>query len=229
MNTTQQRVHRTVTVAALLVGPLSLIVATILQWLVTPAGPSSTIFDMISDNSTTWSAVGLISVFGPLCWLAGIPAVIDLVHGRGWTLTTIGGYLTAAGLAAAVGHLAIYFALYGTAASSGLHADALKALETASSDNLLSNLLLFLFLACFSVGPILLTVGLRMAKQVAVWVPVAAIVMTVANFVGGVPAGIVQLCALVLTFAPMIVAVLRTNRAPQGRGAFDTTARLVTP
>lgn len=209
MNTTQERLHRAITVVALIIGPLSLIVATVAQWLVQPASATSTIFNMVTENAELWTAVGLISVFGPLCWLAGIPAVIALVHGRGWTLTTLGGYLSAAGLAAGIGHLAIFFALYGTAASSGLDADALHRLDQASSTDLLSNLLLVVFLACFSIGPILLTVGLRRAKLVAVWVPVAAIVMVVASFVGGVPAGIVQLCALVLTFAPIIVAILR--------------------
>lgn len=227
MNLTQRRVYRTVTATALVVGPLSLILATVLQWLLTPASASSTIFDVITDHPTVWSVVGLISVLGPLCWLAGIPGVIDLVHGRGWTLTTIGGCLTAAGLAAAVGHLAIYFSLYGAAASSGLRTAGMRALDRASSGDLLSNLLLFLFLGCFSVGPILLTLGLRMARQVAVWVPVAAIVMTVANFVGGVPAGIVQLAALVLTFAPLVVAILRAARAPEGLPTVDAAPRLV--
>lgn len=197
MNLIQQRVHRSVTVAALIVGPLSLIVATVLQWLVSPAG-------------MMWSVVGLISVFGPLCWLAGIPAVIDLVHGRGWALTTIGGYVTAVGLAAAVGHLAIFFALDGPGEARP---------GESSSDGALSTALLLLFLVCFCLGPILLSVGLRRAKRVAVWVPVAAIVMAVASFVGGVPAGIVQLCALVLTFAPMIGAVVRDSNASRARGA----------
>jgi hypothetical protein len=37
--------------------------------------------------------------------------------------------------------------------------------------------------------------------------------MAVANFVGGVPAGIVELIALVATFAPIIVAVARPARS----------------
>lgn len=230
MNNTQERLHRVITVAALTVGPLSLVVATVIQWLIHPATPSSTIFDMIAENRTIWTIVGLISVLGPLCWLAGLPAIIASVRGRGWTLTTVGGYLTAVGLAAAIGHLASYFAVYGVGASSGLDGDGLQALERAISQDVLSNLLLVLFLAFFSVGPILMTVGLRRAKLVAVWVPVAAIVMTVANFAGGVPAGIVQLCALVLTFAPIIVAVLRAPAPIRGTGrarSGETGAQLV--
>jgi hypothetical protein len=89
----------------------------------------------------------------------------------------------------------------------------------------LANALLLVFLIAFSLGPILLTVGLRRAKAVAVWVPVAAIVMTVANFVGGPVAGIVQLCALALTFVPIIVAVLRqaTRRRPGSLDAGTST------
>jgi hypothetical protein len=37
--------------------------------------------------------------------------------------------------------------------------------------------------------------------------------MAVASFVGGVPAGIVQMIALVATFAPIIAAALRPVRS----------------
>jgi hypothetical protein len=204
MNTTTPRASalRTVGVIAFIVGPLSLIIATVLQWTTQQPDPTSALF----------ATVGGISVLGPLVWLMGIPAVINLATDRGWVLTAVGGIITAIGLAAGVGHLALFFGV----ASPG------------QDDTALANALLFLFLGAFALGPILLTIGLRRARAIAVWVPVAAIVMTVANFVGGVPASIVQLAALVATFAPIVVALLRrrplAEPASAGRPAVRVSA-----
>jgi hypothetical protein len=178
------RTLSTVGVICLVIGPLSLIAATMLQWTPQP-DPSSGLFALVA----------VISVFGPLIWLFGIPAVVHLARAHGWVLTFSGGLVTAIGLAAGVGHLALFF--------GAPHAH----------DSAIGNVLLLVFLVAFAVGPIVLTIGLRRAKIVAVWVPVAAIVMAVANFVGGVPAGIVQLIALIATFAPIIVAVARPARS----------------
>jgi hypothetical protein len=181
----RERTLSTVGVICLVIGPLSLIAATMLQWTPQP-DPSSALF----------SVVAFISVFGPLIWLFGMPAAVNLAHDRGWGLTFTGGLLTAIGLAAGVGHLALFFGAPG-----------------AHEDNADGTALLVIFLVGFAAGPIVLTIGLRRAKTVAVWVPVAAVVMAVANFVGGVPAGIVELIALVATFAPIIVAALRPARS----------------
>lgn len=208
MNSTQSRVFRTVGAIGLIVGPLSLIVATALQWMLQAADPSATVFDVVTHHHVLWLCVGLVSVFGPLVWLAGIPAVIGLAHERGWVLTTVGGCITATGLAAGIGHLSVYFGTYGVLAADSVSAHGRTALVRSADAEPLSGVLLVVFLIGFSLGPIILTIGLRRAKVVAVWVPVAAIVMTVANFVGGPVAGIVQLCALVVVFVPIIVAVL---------------------
>jgi len=180
----RERTLSAVGVSCLVIGPLSLIAATMLQWTPQP-DPSSALF----------AVVAVISVFGPLVWLFGIPAVVKLAKARGWVLTFTGGLLTAIGLAAGVGHLALFFG------------------APLAHDSAIGNALLMVFLVAFATGPIVLTIGLRRAKIVAVWVPVAAIIMAVANFVGGVPAGIVQLIALVATFAPIIVAVARPARS----------------
>lgn len=180
----RDRALRAVGVTCLVIGPLSLIAATMLQWTPQPE-PSSALFGVVA----------VISVFGPLIWLFGMPAVVRLAPARGWVLTFTGGLLTAIGLAAAVGHLALFFGA-----------------PQAHDDNVIGSALLMVFLVAFAIGPIVLTIGLRRAKIVAVWVPVAAIIMAVANFVGGVPAGIVELIALVATFGPIIAAALRPVR-----------------
>jgi hypothetical protein len=63
------------------------------------------------------------------------------------------------------------------------------------------------FLIGFAVGPVLLTIGLRIARVVGVWVPLAAIVTAAAGFFGGTIAGVVQLITLVLLWAPIALAV----------------------
>lgn len=75
-----------------------------------------------------------------------------------------------------------------------------QAVASADDSSVISTVLLVLFLIGFSLGPIVLTVGLRRARLVPVWSPVAAVVAAVANFVGGPVAGIVQVLALLATF-----------------------------
>ncbi len=207
--TTAERVWRVAGIAGMTLGVLSLIAATVIQWFVQPSDPSSTPIDIARDNPGLWLLVGFLAVLGPLVWVAGIVSTTMLVRTKGWTLTTIGGYVTAAGLVSGVGHLAIFFGLIADAAGAGLDRDAGLAILQADDASILSNVLLYGFLVGFSLGPILLTIGLRVAKLVPVWVPVAAIVMVVANFLGGIPAGIVQLVAVVATFGPMVFLLAR--------------------
>jgi hypothetical protein len=207
---------RVIGAAALALGLASFILTTVLQWILQAADPSATMIEAIGRNPQVWLTMSLAAVLGPLVWIAGIIPVTALVRGRGWVLTTIGGYTTGIGLAAGVGHLALYFGLYGDLAASGLDASAAATVGFADDRAVLTNLLLMLFLIAFGLGPILLTVGLRRGGLVPVWVPVAAIVATVANFVGGMVAGGVQLAALALTFVPLIVILARPRPARLG-------------
>lgn len=198
----------------MVLGVGSLIASTILQWFMQPSDPAATPIVVAQQNPTLWLVVGLLGVLGPLVWVAGIVSITLLVRTRGWTLTTVGGYLTGAGLIAGVGHLALFFGLMTDAARAGLDAKTGMSLLGADDASFLSPALLYCFLIGFSLGPILLTIGLRRAKLLAVWVPVAAIIMVVASFVGGVPAGIVQLIALVATFGPMIIVLAKQRGIP---------------
>jgi hypothetical protein len=171
---------------------LSLIVTGLAQWFLQPSGANPTAADAAAQFPVAWWAIGLTAVFGPLVWLAGIPAATSAGTGRGATVRLVGGLLTGAGLAAAVGHLALVFGL--------------------AADSPVGDVLLIVFLVGFSVGPIVLTVGMRMARVVAVWVPVAAVVTAVASFVGGPIAGVAEYAALALTWAPVAIAVARSAR-----------------
>lgn len=210
---TAERAWRLLGATGMILGLASLVAATVIQWLVQPTSPSGTPVDIARENPAIWMLVSLLSVLGPLVWVAGIFAITSRVTGRGWILTTIGGAITALGLISGVGHLALFFGLAGDAAGAGVDSATARSLLRADDAGALSNLLLYGFLVGFSLGPILLTIGLRLARQVPVWVPVAAIVMVVANFVGGIPAGAVQLLAALLVFLPMVAILVRREPA----------------
>jgi hypothetical protein len=212
--TAAERFWRTAGISGMVLGMVSLIAATVIQWFLQSGDPAATPLDVAGTSPMLWLAVGLLGVFGPLAWVAGIVSVTLLVRAKGWTLTTIGGYITGAGLIAGVGHLALFFGVIADAAGASLDSESGMALLRADDASILSTVLLYGFLVGFSLGPILLSIGLRRAKIVPVWVPVAAVVMVVANFVGGVPAGIVQLVAVVATFGPMVLLLAKRGGVP---------------
>ncbi|MRH29564.1 hypothetical protein GH740_09590 [Microbacterium sp. SYP-A9085] len=207
-HTTRARIAATTALSA---GVLSLIATTVLQWSVQPAGANPTPADVAAQFPAVWSVMGLLAVFGPVLWLAAVPAM--RMPGRGGVLTAVGAGVTGLGLAAGIAHLALFFGLFGTIAAAGVgEADAAR-LGAGSDADLLTGVLLYVFLVAFAVGPILLTLGLRISRIVAVWVPVAALVTAVASMLGGPIAGAVQLIALAATWAPVAVAILRGARS----------------
>lgn len=204
---------KTVAVVALVVGPLTLIAANIIQWTLHPSGASPTATDVAAQFPTVWLTVGLLSVFGPMIWLAGLPRITALAGRRGALTTKVGVLLTGLGFAAAIGHLAVFFGLYSAIARSGLDATATQQMESAADKEPLGTILLAVFLVCYSLGPIILTVGLRMAHRVGVWVPIAAIITAAANLFGGPVTGVIQLAALAGVWGAIAVAVARADAA----------------
>lgn len=203
------RAFRIVATVALVIGPLTLIVANAAQWLLQPSGADPTATAVAQQFPSAWIAIALLSVFGPMIWLAGLPALPVLATGRAAVVVVVGALLTGVGLAAAVGHLALFFGLYGAIARSGLSADAIIGMEAAGNEEVLGNVVLVVFLVAYSLGPIVLTVGLRIARRVGVWVPIAAILTAGANLFGGPIAGVVQLVALAAAWGAIVVAVAR--------------------
>ncbi|WP_417564434.1 hypothetical protein [Microbacterium sp.] len=205
------RLDKTIALTALAVGPLSLIVTNIAQWMLQPTGPDPTATSAAVQFPTAWLVIGVLSVFGPLVWLAGLPATAALAPARGRIVTAVGALVTGAGLAAAIGHLAAFFGVYGAIAAAGLPGDGTAAMESAADAEPLGNILLVVFLVCYSLGPIVLTVGLRIARRVGVWVPIAAVLTAGANLFGGPIAGVVQLAALAAVWGSILVAVVRSG------------------
>jgi hypothetical protein len=64
------------------------------------------------------------------------------------------------------------------------------------------------------LGPVLLTVGLRRAGAVPIWVPVLAVVFVVAGGVSGVAAGLVEKEALLAAPPPGVFHIPHFNRYP---------------
>jgi hypothetical protein len=214
-----ERSWRVMGVIAIALGLVSFVLSNVLQWTLESGGDSPTA--VISANPSAWLVAGFSAVLGPLLWAGGLLVVIGVVRERGWVLTTVGGTISAIGLTAGVGHLALFFGVYGDLAAAGASHSATQALLDADNANPLGNLLLIVFLVGFCLGPVVLTVGLRRAALVPVWLPVIAVIAAVTNFVGGPVAGIVQLIALLVVFVPLAVLLVRPGPFLVGRRSAD--------
>ncbi|GAA3772605.1 hypothetical protein GCM10022240_25820 [Microbacterium kribbense] len=203
---------RTVATVALIVGPASMIATAAAQGTLHPSGADPTAVDVAAQFPVAWLVIGLLSVLGPLVWLAGIPELTRLTDTRARVAVQIGGLLTGAGLAAGVGHLALFFGVFGTLAGARLPDADTAALAASADSAMIGTVLLIVFLVGFSLGPIVLTIGLRAAGLVAIWVPIAAIITAGADLFGGPIASVVQLVTLVLVWAPLAVLVARGDR-----------------
>lgn len=208
--------------AGIVVGLISFIAAAVIQWMLPSTGDSP--IATIVSNPGLWTLVGLLAVFGPLAWAVGVLITMLITEGRGWVLTTIGALVSAIGLVSGVGHLGLFFGLWGDLAAGGIDTDAALGVMSADGESLLSTAMLLVFLVGFTVGPVLLTLGLRRARLVAVWVPVAAIVAGVANFAPGVVAGVIQLTALTAVFVPIVVLLARDGQTSRTRAEAQVAA-----
>lgn len=93
--------------------------------------------------------------------------------------------------------------------TSGAPLGAVEAMENASNTYPLFVLVIIGFIVGMTLGPIVLTWGLRRAGAVPIWVPVAALVFAVTGTVGGAVAGVVGLVAAVATFGMIGRALTR--------------------
>lgn len=205
-------------------------------------GSFAAMLAMVSGGPGLWLLAATLAIAGPLLWLPGLiaagalpgaaraarslpagelpdrslpaenPAAANRGPQRGRTLAGLGSLLLAAGMAVGVGHFALFFGVLGSAADSGLPAGTIEQLVTAEDGYVLGTVLLWVFLAGLTLGTLLLCVGLRMARAVPVWVPVAALAFAVTNFMGGPVATVVGAAALLATFVPMGLALRAVAR-----------------
>ncbi|MGN6301916.1 MAG: hypothetical protein ACTHN8_12595 [Angustibacter sp.] len=180
---------------ALVAGVLAFSVGDLLRRVVEPSDASSaaSITSAVEPHTGPWLAAGLLALVSAALLLVGALSVARLAPARGRRLTAVGSGLLAAGAVASVGHTVGYFGTYAQYADSGLDASTLNALSQAN--DVLGGVTIAVFMLGLLLGPVLLTIGLRRAAAVPIWVPVAAVVFVVAGAVGGVAAGVVGLVA----------------------------------
>lgn len=205
------RLPRSIAVTALVLGPVSLIGVTLAQWMLQRTNQGAGPLDLASGHPSQWSVIAAASVLGPVVWLAGLPAVSALPTDRGRRLTLVGALLTGAGLAAGIGHLALVFGTFSTLAAAGLSPQEAAQVAQAADVDWLGNALLVTFLVGYAVGPLLLALGLRKARLVPVWAPLAAVLTAAATLFGGPLAGIVQVLALIALWGAVVRAVIRVH------------------
>lgn len=212
------------TALALLVGAIAFAAGDLGRRLVLPDDEVTGIPDMVrrvQAHSGLWLALGLAVTLGSLAMLPGILRI--LYHPqvtastgdpatRGQRTIRVGAFLVALGLVASVAHALAFYGMAAIDGTSGAPMSAVTAMEDASNSYPLFVLVIIAFIAGMTLGPILLTWGLRRARLLPIWVPMAAVVFAVTGTVGGLPAGIVGLASAVVTFG--MVARMLTRRSP---------------
>ncbi len=179
---------------ALLGGVLTFSAGDLLRRVVEPATATTTsVTSAVADHTGAWLLAGGLELVAAGLLVAGAVAAVRLVTGRGARLTAVGAWLLAAGAVASTGHTIGYYGTYAQYADSGVDGGTLERLSSAN--DVLGGVVIAVFMLGLLLGPVLLTIGLRRAALVPVWVPVAAIVFVVAGAVSGVAAGAVGLVA----------------------------------
>jgi hypothetical protein len=211
---------------ALVAGVLAFSLGDLLRRLVEPADASSAsaVTAAVAAHSSRWLAAGLLELVAAALLLVGALSVPRLVPARGGRLTAVGSGLLAAGAVASVGHTIGYYGTYAQYADSRLDGAPLNDLSQAN--DVLGGVAIAVFMLGLLLGPVLLTIGLRRAGVVPVWVPVAAVVF-VAGAVSGVAAGVAGLVAGLASLGVVGVTMLRTAASrPSPATDADPTAAL---
>ncbi len=205
---TLSRSPRTFAAAGLVAGALGFTVADLVRRLVEPAHPTSvTLADAAGRHPGAWLAAGLLSALIPFLVLPGLSVLAATVRGRGARVVRVGAGLLGVGSIAACVHAAGYFGMYDVLARSGVDPSAVRAVDSASEASPFFVPFIVLFMAGMLLGPVVLAAGLRRARLVPVWAPLAAVVFAVAGGSGGVPAGVVGLVAFVALSASVARAL----------------------
>lgn len=200
---------------ALIVGAAAFAVADLIRRIILPDGlDTAGMIDAVSSHSGAWLVAGLLALAAPVLMLPGIAGATRAVTERGRVLTRIGGAAVILGLLAAIGHAVAFYGMAALYARTSLNSADAARFEDASNAYPLFVVLIVLFIVGLLLGPILLTLGLRRARTVQIWVPVVAIIFGVSGSVGGVPAGVVGVVAALATFVPIAVPALTRAAAP---------------
>jgi hypothetical protein len=194
--------------AGLVLGTLAFSGGDVLRRVVEPTTPTvASTTAAVAQQPGLWFAAGALELLSALLLVAGAVAAARLARSRGRVLTGVGATLLGVGAVASTGHTIGYYGTYAAYADSGLDADSLTRLN--GTTDALGGVAIALFMLGMLLGPVLLTVGLRRAGAVPIWVPVLAVVFVVAGAVSGVPAGLVGLVAGLASLGYVGLTLLR--------------------
>lgn len=177
----------------------------------------------VQAHAGLWLALGLAVTLGSMAMMPGILAVLrrasrplgaDQPTRRGHRVIAIGGVLVFGGLIASVAHALAFYGMAAIDGTSGAPMAAVTAMENASNSYPLFVLVIVLFIVGLTLGPIVLTWGLRRAGLVPIWVPVAALVFAVTGTLSGLAAGIAGVLAAVVTFGMIARTLMGARSAP---------------
>ncbi|HMM94064.1 MAG: hypothetical protein IE926_02365 [Micrococcales bacterium] len=174
------------------------------------SGPAPTALTAsVHDHPVTWLVAGLLSALAPVFLVPGVCALVATTRGRGARVVGVGGALTVLGLVASTGHAVAYYALFALYDRAGTDASTISALDGASESYPLLVAIVIAFAGGMTIGVVALLLGLRRARRVPLWAPVAAVVFAVAGSAGGVGIGVlggVAMMAALLPAAQSLVA-----------------------
>jgi hypothetical protein len=156
----------------------------------------------VHDHPGVWLAAAALSALAPVFFIPGVCALVATARGRGSRLVAVGGALAMLGLVASAGHAMAYYAPFALYDRAHTDAATIRALDSASESYPLSVGLIIAFILGLTIGMVTLLVGLRRARRVPVWTPIAAVVFAVAGGSGGVLMGVLGAVAALATFLP---------------------------
>lgn len=200
----------------LLVGSLLFSLGDLLRRTVdSPTGSSPTaLAAAVQDHPGTWLVAGVLSALAPLLFIPGVCALVATTRGRGSRVVAVGGALAVLGLVASVGHAVAYYAPFALYGRAGTDAATIRALDGASESYPMLVALIIAFMVGITIGMITLLVGLRRARRVPVWAPIAAVVFAAAGSSGGVAMGVLGTVAAIAAFVPAARSLV--VRVPDG-------------
>lgn len=180
-----------VSAALLLTGALALCLGSVLL----PQGDDvAESLRIVQDQGAQWMAAAAVLFLSSICLTLGLPAILSLLQRRGWTLGMISGIVLEVGFIGTAGY-AMLLAFFHTLVVTG----SLKSRgidEVSSDPGLLA--FVYVWIAGFYLGELLLAIALLRAGTVPRWVPVALVLHVVSLPVGALLPGWVSKAALLL-------------------------------
>jgi hypothetical protein len=186
---------------AVVLGALTFTVADVLRRSVEPgvATPGS-LTGAVAAHPGAWLAAGALSAVTTFLLVPGLVMVLQRAIGRGAALIRVGALLTGVGTLASLVHATGYFGMYGVYARADLDPSVVRSMDAAAESYPLLAVFIGLFMVGMLLGPLLLALGLRRARLVPVWAPVAALVFVVSGATSGLAAGVVGVVAAAALF-----------------------------